>query len=338
MTRLKQLPDLPKEFSAANGMEIAMKRLSILLIVFIGYGLCILPTNHTMAQEPVQKTYGSPDEAATALMKSLAAGNPAEMLAILGPDARELTDSGDPVSDERDRKRFVAAYKAKHAIQSEGPDKAILEVGEDAFPFPIPIVRLRERWAFDAAEGKEEVLNRRIGRNELNTIQTLLAIADAQFEYANRAPPGTGVREYAQKFTSSEVTKDGLYWPAKDGEEQSPLGSLVANAVRAGYEPKQRETGESSQPYHGYHFKMLLAQGRNAPGGTQPYIVQGRMIGGFAVIAYPADYGNSGVKTFIISHDRIVFEIDLGEDTKQISEAVRTFDPTSSWKEVKTGN
>jgi Protein of unknown function (DUF2950) len=317
-------------------MEIAMKRWSIILATLIGAGLFFLQANLALAQEAVQKAFVSPDAAVIAFMKAVKSGNQTAILAILGPDARELLDSGDAVSDANDRKRFVAAYETKHAIQREGANKAILEVGEDSFPFPIPILLVGERWVFDVAEGKEEILDRRVGRNELSTIQTLLAIADAQFEFASTARSDQSKREYAQRFLSTAGKKDGLYWPAEEGEQQSPLGPLVADAVRAGYQPKERATGQATRPYHGYHFRMLLAQGRNAPGGAHPYVVNNRMIGGFAVIAYPSVYGNSGVKTFMMSHDRIVFEADLGEDTQRMAEVIRTFDPTSSWTEAKT--
>jgi len=315
-----------------------MKRLRFSLTPLLALGLVLLHASVSVAQVGAAQTYASPDEAVAALIAAAKSGNQADMLRVLGAEGRALVESGDPVNDERERKRFVAAFETKHAIKIEGHDTAFLEVGNDRFPFPIPLVRVRQRWAFDAAEGKEEILNRRIGRNELDTIQTLLAIADAQYEYAKMPRPGQLFPEYAQKFISTPGKTDGLYWPVQGSQVQSPLGPLVANAVRAGYEPTARATGEPTRPYRGYHFKMLMAQGRSAPGGAHPYVVQGRMIGGFAVIAYPAVYGNSGVKTFIISYDRIVFEADLGEDTQRIAEAIRTFDPTGSWTKVDNAN
>ena len=315
-----------------------MKRITYILALFVFLGLSVPHTGVALAQDGRPQAFDTPEQAIAELIQSARSNNQDAILKILGNGAQELVESGDPINDADGRKRFVTAYDKKHSIQSEGADRAVLLLGDDDFPFPIPVIKVRDRWSFDVAEGKEEILNRRIGRNELNTIQALLAIADAQLEFAELQLADKALKQYAQKFVSSQGKKDGLYWPAQDDAAQSPLGPLVANAVRAGYQPTARASGEPTRPYQGYHFKMLLAQGRNAPGGAHPYVVQGRMMGGFAVIAYPATYGNSGVKTFIISHDRIVFESDLGEDTKEIAEVIRTFDPTSSWTVADTGN
>ena len=315
-----------------------MNRLKYLVASVIGLAMCMLQIHYSIAQDGRPQAFATPEQAVAELIKSAKSDDPGAILKILGNGSRELVESGDPIDDANGRKRFVAAYETKHAIQSEGPNRAVLLLGNDDFPFPIPVIKLGDQWSFDIAEGKEEILNRRVGRNELNIIQTLLAIADAQFEFAELQLTSKTVKEYAPKFVSSEGKKDGLYWPVRDDNLQSPLGPLVANAVRAGYKPTARPAQQPAQPYHGYHFKMLLAQGNSAPGGAHPYVVQGRMIGGFAVIAYPATYGNSGVKTFMISHDRIVFEVDFGEETLKIAEVIRTFDPTSSWTIADTGN
>ncbi len=313
-----------------------MKRFKSIFAVFAVCSLCIVQSQPSFAQTGAPRTFASPDKAVAALMEAVNRRQRQQVLAILGAGAETLIDSGDAVSDERERKRFAAAYAVKHVIQREGSDSAVLEVGEDSFPFPIPIVRVGQTWIFDVADGMQEIINRRIGRNELNTIKTMLAIADAQFEFANNRRSGRAVAEYAQKFVSSKGKQDGLYWPTRDDEAESPLGPLVANAVRVGYKPVAREAGEVTRAYHGYHFRMLFAQGGSAPGGNHPYVVQGKMIGGFAIIAYPATYGNSGVKTFAISHDRLIFEADLGVETRRIAEIIRVFDPTSIWSEVAT--
>ena len=207
-------------------------------------------------------------------------------------------------------------------------------VGNDGFPFPIPLVKSADRWAFDPELGKQEILDRRVGKNELDTIGTLLAIADAQAEFSAADRDGKGVHEYAQKFISSPGKRDGLYWPTSATEPMSPLGPLVGEAVRSGYDSGSRVSGQASTPYHGYYYRMLLGQGASAPGGTHSYIAKGLMIGGFAIIAYPARYAVSGFKTFMISHDRVVYEADLGSGTRRIAEAIRIFDPDKRWAKV----
>jgi hypothetical protein len=206
-----------------------------------------------------------------------------------------------------------------------------LIVGKNEWPFAIPLVQKNGRWIFDTAAGKEEILNRRIGRDELDTIQTMLAIVDAQREYA-RETYENGVREYAQKFASDPGTKNGLFWEAKEGEAASPLGPLIAEAREEGYFAKQ---SGGPVPYHGYYYRMLTGQGEHAEEGAYSYIVNGKMIGGFAVVAYPADYGNSGVMTFIVNHDGVVYQEDLGPDTEQEAMAMKLFDPDKTWTKVK---
>ena len=218
-------------------------------------------------------------------------------------------------------------------LEKETDSKMTLVVGEEEWPFPIPIVKKGESWLFDTKAGKEELLNRRIGRNELNTIQTCLAYVDAQREYAMKDRDGDGLLAYAQKFWSTKGKKDGLYWEAKEGEEQSPLGLGAARAVREGYTP--RKPGDKPSPFHGYFYRILKAQGKNAPGGAYDYVVKGKMIGGFALVAYPAEYGASGVMTFIVNHDGVVYEKDLGAETAKIASAMTKFDPDQTWKKAE---
>ena len=210
---------------------------------------------------------------------------------------------------------------------AKGSSRAVLTVGVDDWPMPVPLVMTGMRWSFDAAAGREEVLARRIGRNELNTIQVLKAMADAQIEYA-RTGAGSGQLAYAQKFASSPGKKDGLYWPVKDGEPMSPLGPLVAQAATEGY------TTANLTPYHGYLFRILTGQGSSAPGGAFDYVAKGVMIGGFAMVAYPASYGVSGVMTFLISHDGVVYQKDLGPTTAQTAAKMTRFDPGPGWQKV----
>ena len=279
-----------------------------------------------------QKTFASPEEAVKALIDAAKAGNQEELLAIFGPAGREVLSSGDPVEDKATRERFLKAYETKNALIKEGDTKAVLQIGAEDWPFPIPLVKKNQQWSFDTKKGKEEIKNRRIGRNELSTIQVCLAYVDAQREYAAKDRDGDGLFEYAQKFVSTPGKKDGLYWEAKPGEEESPLGDFAAKATQEGY----KKTDNKPVPYHGYYFKVLKAQGKNAPGGAYDYLVKGRMIGGFAMVAYPANYGVSGVMTFIVNHDGIVYEKNLGKDTARIARAMKLFDPDKTWRKVET--
>ena len=277
-----------------------------------------------------QKAFASPEEAVKALIHAMKTDNTKEMTAIFGPAGREVLSSGDPVEDRAVRERFVKAYDAKNALIREGDGKAVLQIGTEDWPFPIPIVKRGGKWYFDAKKGKEELINRRIGRNELDTMQTCLAYVDGQREYAVKDRDGDGLFEYAQKFISTPGTKDGLYWEAKPGEEESPFGDLFAKATREGY----KKTSDKSIPYHGYYFNILKAQGKNAPGGAYDYILNERMIGGFGMVAYPANYGVSGVMTFIVNHDGIVYEKNLGKNTAKIAQAMKVFDPDKTWRKA----
>jgi hypothetical protein len=274
-----------------------------------------------------QERFNSADDAVAALVAAAKAGDAAALTRVLGPDSREIVSSGDPVADASARKRVVEAYDAKHQVVMEGTDKAALVIGNEDWPFPIPLVRADGRWQFDTAAGREEILYRRIGRNELRTIQTALAYVDAQQEYAEKGVGGNGV--YAQRIVSRPGRKDGLYWEAQAGEEESPLGEFAADAAAEGYRP-----GQQRIPYHGYYYKILTRQGPSAPGGALDYVVRGNMIGGFALVAYPAEYQNSGVMTFLVSHQGKVYEKDLGPDTARIAGGMTAFNPDSTWQQV----
>jgi hypothetical protein len=278
-----------------------------------------------------QRTFKSPDEAVKAMIESVKAKDKKEVLAIFGPSGKEIISSGDEVADKEMGERFVKAYEEAGKLISEGDKRIVLHVGKEDYPFPIPIVKKGEVWFFDTKAGKEEILNRRIGRNELNTIQVCLAYVDAQREYARKDREGGGLMEYAQKFISEKGRKDGLYWEAKQGEEESPLGPLVSRAVKEGYTKK----GGKPIPYHGYYYRILKAQGRNAPGGEYDYLVKGKMIGGFALAAYPAEYGVSGVMSFIVNHDGAVYEKNLGKETEKVAGAMKKFNPDKTWKKVE---
>jgi hypothetical protein len=282
-----------------------------------------------VAAEAKQATYKSPQEAVDALVAAARGGSITDIVAVLGPEGREVASSGDPVADAAARERFVAAFEEKHVINQPADTRATLVLGNDDFPFPIPIVQEGGAWRFDTEEGKEEILDRRIGENELAAIEVLQAYVDAQREYAEADHDGKGP-QYARRLLSSDGKTDGLYWPTAEGEPESPFGPLVAEARAEGY--KRREGGPT--PYHGYFFRILSRQGKGAAGGAQDYVVGGRMIGGFALIATPAEYGNSGVMTFIVNHDGVVFQKDLGPDTAREAAQITAFNPDETWRKV----
>ena len=274
-----------------------------------------------------QQTYSSPEDAAAALAAAVKTGTRPAILKVLGSDAEDIVESGDEVADAEARQRFITGYDARHSIKAEGNKKAILILGPEDFAFPIPLINNKRGWEFDTAAGRTEILYRRIGRNELDAIQTSLAYVDAQNEYADK-DRGEGAGVYAQRIISSSGKKDGLYWPASDGDA-SPLGELVAQASAEGY-----KAGEGRTPYHGYYYRILTQQGPHAQGGALDYVVKGKMIGGFALVAYPAEYGNSGVMTFLVNHAGTVYQKDLGADTTMLARRMTSFDPDQTWKKT----
>ena len=276
-----------------------------------------------------QQSFKTVAEAADALLNAVKSGDQRGILAVLGADGAGIASSGDKVEDAAARKRFTDAYDAKHQINMEGEQKAVLVIGDQDWPFPIPIVRKDDCWRFDTAAGREEILDRRVGRNELAAIQACLAYVDAQNDYAELMRASTGTAAYAQRIVSQPGKKDGLYWPTGPGETASPLGELVASATTEGY----RVEGEHA-PFHGYYYRILTRQGPAAPGGAYDYMAHGKMIGGFALVAYPAVYRNSGVMTFLLNHEGTVFEKDLGPHTANIAEHLASFNPDDTWKKV----
>ena len=279
------------------------------------------------------RAFPSPEAAATAFVEALRADDLKTMAAILGSSAQRLISSGDPVADNEERERFVKAYDEAHTLVADG-NKMVIQVGKDEWPFPIPLVKTGSQWRFDAHAGQEELLARRIGKNELAAIQVALAIVDAQRDYWRRNPQNASILQYARKINSTQGQRDGLYWPGKPDEEPSPLGPLVAEAQRQGY--VGQGTGGKPVPYHGYYFRLLTGQGPEAAGGAYDYLVRGQMIGGFALVAYPAQWGASGVMTFIVNHDGVVYEKNLGPKTAATADAMKLFNPDSTWKKVAT--
>jgi hypothetical protein len=279
-----------------------------------------------------QKSFASAEEAVKAFVTAARNNDDRELLSIFGADAQDIISSGDKVADKERREKFLAQYDEKNKLVPEG-NSMILTTGKDGWPFPIPIVKKGETWFFDTQKGKEEILNRRIGENELYTIQTCLAIVDAQREYAMMDRDGDNLHEYAEKFASDPGKKNGLYWQTKEKEEPSPLGELLVKAKSEGYSKK--ESKGARVPYHGYFYRILKAQGKNAPGGAYDYVIKGSMLGGFALVAWPAKYGNSGVMTFIVNHDGVVYQKDLGTNTEKIAQAMKLYDPDKTWKKAE---
>ena len=292
-----------------------------------------LTASPAMAGGPAgQKSFVSPQQAVAALVAAVRDNKDAELRAILGPGSEDLISSGDRVADQKGRTRFLKAYEEKKGLEQEDEGLAVLLVGGKDYPFPIPVVRRGDTWLFDTQAGMEEIINRRIGRNELHTIEVMRAYTDAQREYACMRPNGSRP-QFAQKFASSEGKKDGLYWEAGEGEAESPFGPLIARATEEGYAGKLDQ--DPPEPFHGYYFKILKAQGEHAKGGAFDYVADGKMVLGFALVAYPAKYGASGIMTFIVNQEGVIYEKDLSEDTAAAASAVTTFNPDDTWKIYK---
>lgn len=306
--------------SSAMAQGNSPRLLSLLLIVGCCAAGCGLQ----------QERYVSPEAAAQALVAAVRSEDDEQVARVLGRGAKEVIRSGDQVADREALDRFLQAYDEKSAIVAEPDGSMTLQVGQDDWPMPIPIVERRGSWRFDTRGGKEEILNRRIGRNELSVREVCLAFVDAQREYISVDRNGDGVPEYAQKLISDVGQRNGLYWETAENEPPSPMGPLVAEAAEEGYGRQTAGEGQR-RPYHGYYFKLLKSQGPHAPGGTKDYVVDGRMTEGFAVIAWPAEYGNSGIMTFLVSHQGVVYERDFGRRTDRLAPAITTFDPDPDW-------
>lgn len=315
--------------SSMAGVGLITHAVASLIVVLF----CTITFAASAEQKLHQKTFASPEAAAKALVNAAKTGDLKELLDILGPDGKEIISSGDEVADKNGRERFAQMYEERNGLNREGDQRAVLEVGKDGWPFPIPILKVGDAWRFDTKAGKQEILDRRIGKNELSAIQACLAYLDAQREYASMGRYGNSLPVYAQKFLSEPGKKDGLYWEAKEGEAGSPLGPLFASSHERGY--TRKAPGQRPSPYHGYYYKILTAQGKNAHGGAYSYLVDGKMVGGFALVAYPAQYGVSGIMTFMVSHDGSVYEKDLGKETAAIAQPMKTFDPDKTWRKVE---
>ncbi len=289
--------------------------IALLISVNIGY----------VAAQAAQKTYASPDEATLALVSAVKADDSNLLITILGPEAKDIVHSGDDVADKQAREKFLQKYDQMHRFATEQNGSVTLYLGAENWPFPIPLVKKNGAWFFDTRSGKREILYRRIGRNELETIDTLHALVDAQKEYASESRDGDS-KQYAQKLMSDEGKHNGLYWKTAEGQPTSPIGPLIADAFKEGYRRK-----EGPVPFHGYIYKLLTSQGANAPGGAKEYLVNGKLTVGFSFIAYPVEYRNSGVMTFIVSQDGKIYEKDLGPNTGSVASAITAYNPDKTW-------
>jgi Protein of unknown function (DUF2950) len=305
---------------------------TILCIGLASHGCTSTPKPPAESSDDDQQTFASPDEAVTVLVSALRSMDSSKLQAIFGKEGSDLLSSGDPISDRQTADRFLRAFDEKHRLTTNDDGSVTIVVGNADWPMPIPIVRDDDGkgWVFDTATGREEIINRRIGRNELDVIETCKAICDAQAEYAGSDPDGDGVPAYARKFISDPGKRNGLFWPTEAGQAPSPLGPFIAEAAAEGYSAAPHVDDEP-RPYHGYFYRIVTAQGPNAPGGAMDYVVGDKLLFGFAVVAWPAEYGNSGIMTFIVNYDGVVYQRDLGNDTDKTARAMTAFDPGPGW-------
>ncbi len=278
----------------------------------------------SMAQQKGQKTFSSPEDASNALVTAAQNNDEKALLEILGPDEKQIVSSGDATEDAESRANFARRYQQMHRLVKEPDGTTILYIGAENWPTPIPLVEKHNAWYFDTEAGKKEILYRRIGRNEMSAIRVCQELAASEKEYYSAHQ-----NQYAQRIVSDEGQHDGLYWKAADGEPQSPIGPLVASAVAAGY---GKSHDGAPTPFRGYYYHILVRQGENAPGGAKGYVVNGKMTEGFAFVAYPAEYRSSGVMTFIVASDGVVYQKDLGKKTDVLAKAMQEYNPDSSWQ------
>lgn len=310
-----------------DSIQIQEPRLPLFLLLAFLW----LVTSVPLAAQAVsgQKTFSSPSEAVHALLEAARSGDPDHLVPLLGPQAKDLIASGDYGAAKDLLAGFVKAYGEKHSLSVEAQGFEFLQVGQGDWPFPFPIVRDGKVWYFDIDRGNEEIIDRRVGRNELGAIAVCEGYVQGQIEYASKGRDGNPKGIYAQRFHSDPGKHDGLYWVPSKGEPESPMGSLVASAAAEG---DSKQSAGSAVPYYGYFYRILTAQGPEAPGGAKSYIVDGKLTGGFALIAYPAQYRSSAVMTFIVNQDGAVYQQDLGEQTADMASQITTYNPDSSWQ------
>ena len=317
-----------------DGSRRSMTGWLVLPLLWFCLALGLGSAHAALAQEAGQRTFNSATEATDAFAAAVQNHDEAAMLAILGPSGRDLISSGDRVADQRNQDAFAAKYRASHQFAAAADGRTFLYIGTENWPTPIPLEKNGSQWYFDTNYGKQEILYRRIGSNELNVIKVCAAISDAQRDYYTALHDGASEHQYAQKFRSTVGTQDGLFWEVKTGAQaESPLGPLVAEAASEGYQHHATRS-RAPHPFHGYIYRMLTSQGANAPGGARNYIVDGKMTGGFALVAYPVSYRDSGVMTFIVNQDGQIYQKDLGSNTDQIASEMAAYNPDATWQPV----
>jgi len=313
---------------SSSRRSVPLRVSALALVVVMSAGGTLLPAARARAGESAQTSFKSAQQAAEALMAANRDNDTAALQQMLGPEAATLISSGDDTQDEHDRAHFAALYAEHHRLLETAKGRMSLLVGRSEWTLPIPLVKSAAGWRFDSAAGVKQLLYQRIGANELAAIRVCHALRQAQFDYATSAHDGKAAGAYAQRFRSEPGMQNGLYWPVAEGEADSPAGPLVADAEAAGYEQGTRH------PYYGYYFRILKSQGAHAHGGARDYVVEGRMTGGFAILAYPAEYGASGIMTFLVSRRGTVYQKDLGDSSAQAAKAITAFDPDSTWTRV----
>jgi Protein of unknown function (DUF2950) len=315
-----------------NRRPTAKRTRHLSAVALTAASLLVVLTSFARGGGSEQRVFATPEDAVRALIETARAGNMDELLAIFGPEGRDLVSSSDPATGRRNREVFVAAVAEGWRLVDRGTDTKELVIGNEGWPFPVPVVKDARGWRFDTAAGKEEILARRIGRNELAAIGVCQTYVKAQRAYAARGHDGKRAGLYARRFRSDPGTQNGLYWPVKRGERRAPLGDLVAQAAEEG-RPIPEQQGPA--PFHGYYFRILDGQGDAAVGGPSDYIINGEMSGGFALVAWPAQYDASGIMTFIVNQDGIVYEKDLGPETHATAGAIRRYDPDKTWRKAQ---
>jgi len=317
----------------ANGTLAAVLWQSLSAAVLLSvatFAACTLPAASATAAG--QKMFASPEAAVKALAAAWRSGKKRDLLVIFGRAGGKLVSSGDPVAEKQAREKLASSFDEAHRLESEGERKVIIVLGKDEWPYPIPLVRQGSTWRFDVNAGAQQIIDRRVGRNELNAIEVCRAYVEAQRDYASEDRLGDGLHEYAERVLSSEGKHDGLYWQSSQGAEESPLGPLIATAEAEGYGKK---SAEGQAPFHGYFYRILTRQGKSASGGARDYKVNGHLTGGFALVAFPARYGDSGIMTFVVNQDGIVFEKNLGPKTVSIAGRITEYNPDQTWKIVR---
>ena len=308
-------------------IQASIRVQALLFVVGLFYLMSATPLNAQAISG--QKTFSSPSEAVQSLVEAAKSGDPAQLEPLLGPQAPQLIAAGDAGSAKELLAGFVKAYGEKHSLSVEAQGFEFLQVGQRNWPFPFPIVRDGKVWYFDVDRGNQEILDRRIGRDELGAIAVCEGYVQSQVEYGSKGRDGNPSGTYAQRFHSNPGKQDGLYWPVSKGEPESPMGPSVASASAAQH---AGQPSESPVPYYGYLYRILTEQGPDAPGGAKSYIVDGKLTGGFALIAYPAQYRASGIMTFIVNQDGVIYQQDLGEQTGDLASKITAYNPESSWE------